>query len=314
MFFKYEFDPSWNIDRSNPVPKNNLSSSWKLAFALWVVNPDITIFDMLVVPSTLISPLTSNLLLGFATPSPTNCVLTSYTTPVAPSTSPPELWYWNSFTFPPAPACTLPWLIKLNPPVAFLTKTWPVLPAALFWSTIVPVSLISPTTWSSCVGFVVPIPTRPVFVTLNLEPLLISKALPIDNKSVESSNVSPVDVAKSPLSLNRTLLSTPGGATVIVAAIPKLLALTPIPLPTKFNCVILLKVPTNVPSSKTLIDPGINPPWIGTQNLSPGLESTDTIWNCVPEGTPGNDPIGFPKFGSAWSSPRYLYLSVVRPV
>ena len=67
----------WYISRSNPVPKNNLSLSWKLAFALWVVNPDITTFDILVVPSTLISPLTSNLLLGFATPSPTNCVPTS---------------------------------------------------------------------------------------------------------------------------------------------------------------------------------------------------------------------------------------------
>ena len=81
----------------------------------------------------------------------------------------------------------------------------------------------------------VPIPTRPELVTLNLEPLLISNAPPIDNRSVESSNVSPVDVAKSPLSLNRTLLSAPGGATVIVAAIPKLFALTPIPVPAKFN-------------------------------------------------------------------------------
>ena len=55
------------------------------------MNPDITTFDKLVVPSTLMSPLTSNFLLGFAAPIPKNCVLTSYTIPVAPSINPEEL-------------------------------------------------------------------------------------------------------------------------------------------------------------------------------------------------------------------------------
>ena len=47
--------------------------------------------------------------------------------------------------------------------------------------------------------------------------------------------------------------------------------------PTKLSCVVLLGPPTRVPSSKILIDPGIRPPPIGTQYLSPGFPSTETI-------------------------------------
>ena len=51
----------------------------------------MTTLDKLLVPSTLISPPTSNFLLGLAIPTPKNCVLTSYTIPVAPSINPDEL-------------------------------------------------------------------------------------------------------------------------------------------------------------------------------------------------------------------------------
>ena len=121
------------------------------------------------------------------------------------------------------------------------------------------------------------------------------------------------EVAKSPESLYKTLPLLPGGLTVIVAAIPKATAFAAIELPTKFSWVILLTDPTNDPSSYTLIDPGINPPPTGVQYLSPGLERTDTIWYWVPAGIPGVPEAvgGSPILGSAWSKPRYWYLSSV---
>ena len=158
---------------------------------------------------------------------------------------------------------------------------------------------MSPLTCNSCVGFVVPIPT-PTELTWSLE-VPTCKNPPTSSLSVESSNVNPVDVAKSPLSLNNTLLSTPGGATVIVAATPRLTPCAVIELPIKLSWVILLNDPTSDPSSYILIDPGINPPCIGIQYLLPGCPSTPIIWYCVPEGTVGKGEIGAPRLGSAWS-------------
>ena len=86
-----------------------------------------------------------------------------------------------------------------------------------------------------------------------------------------------------------------------------------IAFPVKFNWVILFNVPTILPSWNILIEPGMTPPPIGTQNLSPGLSLTETIWNCGPTGTSGNrGSAGSPKFGSAWSNPSYWYLSVLK--
>ena len=69
------------------------------------------------------------------------------------------------------------------------------------------------------------------------------------------------DDAKSLFSLYNTLSLSPGGLIVIVdltSEVNPTVAVTP--LPRKSSCVILLRVPTRLPSSNILIEPGINPP------------------------------------------------------
>jgi len=56
--------------------------------------------------------------------------------------------------------------------------------------------------------------------------------------------VNPEEVAKSPLFLNKTSVSLPGGDTVIVDILLKFSAVATIEFPLKFNLVILLPVPT----------------------------------------------------------------------
>ena len=134
-----------------------------------------------------------------------------------------------------------------------------------------PLRRISPFTSSSCVGFVVPIPINPLdFTFRNVPPVPTTNPVPIVKIPTELWNTNPAEVAKSLLSLNKTLPLFPGGETVMVAAIPNVTACTAILFPTKLSWVMLLKLPTRDPSSNTLIDPGINPPLIGTQYLWPG--------------------------------------------
>ena len=105
------------------------------------------------------------------------------------------------------------------------------------------------------------------------------------------SKVNLVSVEKSPPFLNSTELLFPGGATVTVTATPGLAPPTPvavIALPLKSSCVVLLRPPTSVPSSNTLSDPGIMPPWFGIQNLSPGLSIKLTTIYCCPAGKSGD--------------------------
>ena len=108
----------------------------------------------------------------------------------------------------------------------------------------------------------VPIPTEPIpVVVINVPPVPTVILSPAANSP--SSKVNLASVAKSLLFLNNTELLFPGGATVIVTATPGLAPPTPsavIPSPLKFNCVVLLRPPTRVPSSNTLRLPGIIPP------------------------------------------------------
>ena len=74
---------------------------------------------------------------------------------------------------------------------------------------------------SSCVGFVVPIPINPLDFTLrNVPPVPTTNPFLIVKIPTELLNTNPEEVAKSPFSLNKTLPSFPGGATVIVTATP----------------------------------------------------------------------------------------------
>ena len=118
------------------------------------------------------------------------------------------------------------------------------------------------------------------------------------------------------LLLNITCPWVPGENTVIVTPAPGFpyeskYPFTVIAAPTKLSCVMLLTPPGGVtnPSSYTEMDPGINPPPIGTQYLSPGNPITDTDWYCWPTGSVGPGTFGSPRFGSAWFTPRYWYLS-----
>ena len=123
-----------------------------------------------------------------------------------------------------------------------------------------------------------------------------------------------MSVAKSPESINKISFSPPGGDIVIVAATPgDSLAIALIAVPTKFNWVILFEVPTRFPSSNTDIEPGMIPPPLGTQNLSPGLSINPTTMYCCPVGILGSPKaLGVsPRFGSASATDKYLYLSVL---
>ena len=175
--------------------------------------------------------------------------------------------------------------------------------------------LKSPSKCNFWVGFVVPIPTNPpkvVVITVPPVPTVILS--PTANNPL--SNVNLVSVSKSPLFLNNTELLSPGGATVIVTATPGCGNSTPsavIALPSKFNCVVLLRPPTSWFSSNTLREPGIIPPWFGIQNLSPGLSIKLTTIYCCPAGKFGVPwAVGVsPRFGSASPGNKYLYLSAV---
>ena len=104
------------------------------------------------------------------------------------------------------------------------------------------------------------------------------------------------------------------GITVTVAAIPGCpeglwtLTFAVTAAPTKFNWVILLDDDTGLFSSNIVIAPGIRPPPTGTQYLLPAYPGTATNWYWAPDGT-DDDTNGSDKFGSAWSNPRYWYLS-----
>ena len=126
------------------------------------------------------------------------------------------------------------------------------------------------------------------------------------------SNLNFEFVEKSLAVLNSNSPSFPGENTVIVTPIPAGGPSSPsafIAAPLNTNCVVLLKPPTRVVSSKTLIDPGINPPWFGIQNLSPGYPSTPTTIYWFP-GLIGFAPVdegpimGSPKSGSACPKPK----------
>ena len=110
----------------------------------------------------------------------------------------------------------------------------------------------------------------------------------------------------------------PGENTVIVTPIPGdplgfKYPLALIAAPTKLSWVMLLTPPGGVKtfSSYIEIDPGINPPPTGIQYLSPGLSRTLMTWYCCPIGIDGPGTEGSPRFGSAWFTPRYRYLSLV---
>ena len=119
-------------------------------------------------------------------------------------------------------------------------------------------------------------PTSNPFPTVKIPTVLLNTKSDDVEKSSRYVPTPALAFGSKILSLNKTLPLFPGGVTVTVAATPKLTALAVMAIPTKFICVILLSVPTNVPSSKTDNEPGIIPPPIGTQYLSPGFDKTDT--------------------------------------
>ena len=163
----------------------------------------------------------------------------------------------------------------------------------------------------------VPIPTEPtpvVVITVPPAPTIILS--PAVNNPLDGSNFNFVDVENSFAVLNIISWLFPGENTLIVARLLDAIETDAvIAAPTKLSWVILLSAPTRTLSSKTLIEPGIIPPWLGIQYLSPGVDpSTETTINCCPGGTgfAVTDDIptkGSPRFGSAFSTDKYLYLS-----
>ena len=177
--------------------------------------------------------------------------------------------------------------------------------------------LKSPSKCNSWVGSVVPIPTNPsrvVVITVPPVPTVILS--PAASNPLSKVNLRSVAKSVPPEPTNKTSLSFPGGATVIVTATPGFGLLVPSPtaviaLPLKSSCVVLLRPPTRVPSSNIVSDPGIIPPWFGIQNLSPGLSMKPTRIYCCPAGKFGEPwaPGVSPRFGSASPGDKYLYLS-----
>ena len=82
----------------------------------------------------------------------------------------------------------------------------------------------------------VPIPINPSDLTFkNVPPVPTTNPVPTVKMPTELLNISPEEVAKSPLSLNKTLPLFPGGATVIVATMSNGTALAVTLLPANFS-------------------------------------------------------------------------------
>ena len=107
--------------------------------------PDTARVEVVVIPVTLrlsmvVPPLkddipkTSSKTFGWVLPIPILLVTSSKTKLDAPSTNPALLWNWILLYVPPAPALIVPWLIQVNPPKLFFTKSWVLVPGWLLKS------------------------------------------------------------------------------------------------------------------------------------------------------------------------------------
>ena len=165
----------------------------------------------------------------------------------------------------------------------------------------VPVNLRLPRTCNCWVGSVVPIPTEltPLLLiaVITVPPIPIFKLVAVRIPAL-LLNTNLEDVAKSSDSLNNTLDLSPGGLKVRVALGLRERPVAVTTFPTKSNWVILLAVPTIIPSSYTLIDPGITPPPTGCQYLLPEVSPCMVIsWYLVPAGIPVLlPPSAIPKY------------------